>query len=395
MAGVITALLAATSALTATGGLPGVGGRLSLVRASRRYASGGGVRLRAEDDWPDAPPQSYGEESRKYRRTVYAHADWLRHRSSSRLFRGLRTMFISGVVRALWLEVFTIFAVSTGLVAWNHQGALGHLSLLPAWAQCLQLPVLPFNLSSPVLGLLLVFRTNTSYARWLEARIIWGRVAAHASNMLRQAIAWTERADAGGSPRTAERMGELDGLALSLRLFQRALCAAMRGVEYAAEFRSWVRLNLEPADSMRLLRAAPAERPWVALSIVTCHLEQMKMDPKRAVEIDKSEALPTLATWGARRGGPLHALSLALWRSGSLALCPVPCTSSLAVPPSPARARACARALSSAHSRSRLALTRFAPIPVRGRAQVSCCSRSARSRASASSRPRFPSSTRG
>jgi predicted membrane chloride channel (bestrophin family) len=33
-----------------------------------------------------------------------------------------------------------------------------------------------FNITSATLGLLLVFRTNTSYSRWDEARKMWGLV---------------------------------------------------------------------------------------------------------------------------------------------------------------------------------------------------------------------------
>lgn len=36
------------------------------------------------------------------------------------------------------------------------------------------MPMTPFNITSATLGLLLVFRTNVSYARWDEARKMWG-----------------------------------------------------------------------------------------------------------------------------------------------------------------------------------------------------------------------------
>lgn len=41
----------------------------------------------------------YGEESRRYRRTVYRHEDWLKHRSETRLLKNLKGTFTSGVVR--------------------------------------------------------------------------------------------------------------------------------------------------------------------------------------------------------------------------------------------------------------------------------------------------------
>ncbi len=44
----------------------------------------------------------------------------------------------------------------------------------------------PFSLTSFALSLLLVFRTNTSYARWQEARSIWGGVTNRSRDILRQ-----------------------------------------------------------------------------------------------------------------------------------------------------------------------------------------------------------------
>lgn len=41
----------------------------------------------------------------------------------------------------------------------------------------MSLPALPFTLASPALGLLLVFRTNASYARWVEVGSVGAGVA--------------------------------------------------------------------------------------------------------------------------------------------------------------------------------------------------------------------------
>lgn len=78
-----------------------------------------------------------------------------------------------------------------------HPGLWGDL---PPSSLHLSLPIAIFKLSSPALGLLLVFRTNTSYARWLEARIAWGRVVAHCRNIMRQATLWIEEEVSEPSP---------------------------------------------------------------------------------------------------------------------------------------------------------------------------------------------------
>lgn len=105
--------------------------------------------------------ETYGEGSRKYRRTVYTHNEWVKHRSSDRFFGNLSTMVNSGVYKSLAKEVLATTAVATFVVLYNAlaggytdlEGAqhAAILSALPA----LVLPLTPFTLLSPSLGLLL------------------------------------------------------------------------------------------------------------------------------------------------------------------------------------------------------------------------------------------------
>ena len=44
----------------------------------------------------------------------------------------------------------------------------------------------PLSLTSFALSLLLVFRTNTSYGRWNEARVIWGGITNRSRDIVRQ-----------------------------------------------------------------------------------------------------------------------------------------------------------------------------------------------------------------
>ena len=106
---------------------------------------------------------SYGEDSRKYRRTVYTHDDWKKHRSQDRFVYYLAAMFKSGVYRNLVGEVGIATAVASFICFWNcfagdyqdllsvqHAGIFKD-TLLPV----LQLPLVPFTLASSSLGLLL------------------------------------------------------------------------------------------------------------------------------------------------------------------------------------------------------------------------------------------------
>jgi hypothetical protein len=106
---------------------------------------------------------AYGEESRQYRRTVYSHDDWKRHRSADRFIKYLGAMFSSGVYKNLGREVTATTAVAAFVCLWNaltgeyqdldsvkHAGVLSEY-LLPV----LGLPLAPFTTASPSLGLLL------------------------------------------------------------------------------------------------------------------------------------------------------------------------------------------------------------------------------------------------
>ena len=136
----------------------------------------------------------YGEQSRKYRRTVFKHDDWVNHRSSSsRVFDNLQSLFFSGVVRQLRPQVTAVSAVAVFVLMWN----IGLVSNIEANQDIafdlpiIALPILPFTLSSPALGLLLVFRTNAAYTRWMISRDTWSRMTAHAKNLVRMAAVFS------------------------------------------------------------------------------------------------------------------------------------------------------------------------------------------------------------
>jgi predicted membrane chloride channel (bestrophin family) len=50
------------------------------------------------------------------------------------------------------------------------------------WAEC--------SLQAAPLSLLLVFRTNASYARWWEARTVLGGLVNACRDLIRQAVLW-------------------------------------------------------------------------------------------------------------------------------------------------------------------------------------------------------------
>ena len=144
------------------------------------------------DKRKDAFGQEYQEATRPYRRTVFVHDDWKAHRSPERFQKSIKSLPTSGILRARYQEVAGTAAIATATVLWNilasgytdfdgvKEAAL--IEHLPTAA----IPISLFTLTSPSLGLLLVFRTNTCYARWDDSRKIWGDIINKCRSVVRQ-----------------------------------------------------------------------------------------------------------------------------------------------------------------------------------------------------------------
>jgi putative membrane protein len=106
---------------------------------------------------------SYGEESRKYRRTVYSHDDWVKHRAPDRFIRNTFSIIASGIYKNIGGEILAVTSIAALLAVWNglcgsytdfsgiqHPGILHDTGLTVR-----TLPLAPFSLLSTSLGLLL------------------------------------------------------------------------------------------------------------------------------------------------------------------------------------------------------------------------------------------------
>ena len=60
----------------------------------------------------------YGEASRKYRRAVYSHKDWLSHRSNDRLVSNLISMFYC-VIRQVKNKIALVSIVGLLAIMWD------------------------------------------------------------------------------------------------------------------------------------------------------------------------------------------------------------------------------------------------------------------------------------
>eukprot|EP00578_Thalassiosira_sp_NH16_P006524 CAMPEP_0181104038 /NCGR_PEP_ID=MMETSP1071-20121207/15204_1 /TAXON_ID=35127 /ORGANISM="Thalassiosira sp., Strain NH16" /LENGTH=434 /DNA_ID=CAMNT_0023187189 /DNA_START=86 /DNA_END=1390 /DNA_ORIENTATION=+ len=171
---------------------------MSPIIATKPITQSSALRMGPPVD-PSAPmTEVMGEGSRKYRRTVYTHDQWVTHRSPDRFFKNLGTLFNSGIYKQIGGEVALTTSVAIFVCVWNllvggYQDLAGvmHDPIISAkWAMLVGLPLTPFTVLTPSLGLLLVFRTNASYKRWDEARKFWGLNINHTRDLNRMATAW-------------------------------------------------------------------------------------------------------------------------------------------------------------------------------------------------------------
>jgi len=108
--------------------------------------------------------------------TVFTFDRWNMHRDAQKRYqRHLTFLFRSGTWQNLAMPVagMTLVAAATCLYE-----SLLSLHLLPAWLPSFQMSDGPFELTSFALSLLLVFRTDSSYGRWMEGMNTWSEVKA-------------------------------------------------------------------------------------------------------------------------------------------------------------------------------------------------------------------------
>ncbi|KAK3253991.1 hypothetical protein CYMTET_36779, partial [Cymbomonas tetramitiformis] len=118
------------------------------------------------------------ERSRKERRVVFTPDQWKRHRAVDRYNRHLSTLFDSSIFDLIAPVLFV-----TGLAA-------GVNAINQFTDYSVGLPMSALGLTTGSLSLLLVFRTNSAYDRWWEARKIWGGLLNRSRDFVRQGLTW-------------------------------------------------------------------------------------------------------------------------------------------------------------------------------------------------------------
>lgn len=116
---------------------------------------------------------------------VYKHKSWNRLRGPYRYIKVFSAMgFLkSDIVRRLIFPDLTVLAfTSTSLCLYNTVIAQGPESML-------MLPIEPFTVTSMAVGLLVTFRTQTSYNRYNQARLAWNRTVCRSRELCSRILA--------------------------------------------------------------------------------------------------------------------------------------------------------------------------------------------------------------
>lgn len=242
------------------------------------------------------PPRdiAYGEESRKYRRTVYTHDDWVNHRSPDRFWRNIIAMPTSGVYKNLAKECIATTAVATAIVVYNALvggytdfGGVQHAAVLQnELLPKIGMPVSPFTVSGSFLGFLLIFRTNSSYKRWDEARKNWGMNINHTRDLVRMGTAFYDKTGVTDE----QRKKDLQALSLATWSFVRAMKRHLSPEqEDEQDFRRELHERLPPRQAQAIIDAA--HRPNRALFDLSVAIENLPMHFMRKNEIHNAATI--------------------------------------------------------------------------------------------------------
>jgi predicted membrane chloride channel (bestrophin family) len=130
---------------------------------------------------------------------------------------------------------------------------------------------------------LTVFKTNTSYKRWDEARKNWGAIVNSCRTIMREAAAWVHEAPDEVSGEERQRL--MERLERAVWAFPRSLTRHLLSeredqVDYAADCRA----RLRPDLAKDLITAR--HKPTRALYELSCAINEFPITERRVVAID-------------------------------------------------------------------------------------------------------------
>lgn len=179
---------------------------------------------------------------------------WASHRSSARYIRHMLGIFQSSIVKGLAQPLISVAGVSTAVCLYEDLLARGSF---PDSFPSFLMPTAPFDLTSFALSLLLVFRTNTSYDRWLEISTVWSGLANRSRDTMRQVISHLSDSSGAINPLAAAMCRWVVAYARSLK------AEVTEGCDLSTELS-----EILTGEELKLLLNAH-HRPSFALSVLT------------------------------------------------------------------------------------------------------------------------------
>jgi predicted membrane chloride channel (bestrophin family) len=201
---------------------------------------------------------------------VFDFKRWREHRSTKRYQRHIVGIGGSRIVRGLAGPLWFVVIVSVGVGTYESVREAG---LLPVYLPSISVTnTAPFNLSSFALSLLLVFRTNSSYGRWDEARKLWGSVTNRSRDFVRQAESWLDQEE-----------DLLDMVKRWSIAFSRSMMVHLReDGDLEAELKDYL-----PEAELKTLMAAD-HRPNYALSVLSAAMLEADVPDAARVRMDEN-----------------------------------------------------------------------------------------------------------
>jgi putative membrane protein len=126
------------------------------------------------------------------------------------------------ILAQTWRTLVTLLIVSLAVVFFdrNHHALLKQIAM----------PDMTVTVLGAALSILLAFRTNSAYARWWEARTLWGALVNSSRSLARQAISFTEHSAEQSTEHNPEGQmaASITSFARTLTYRQMAFVHAMR-----------------------------------------------------------------------------------------------------------------------------------------------------------------------
>ncbi|KAG0584665.1 hypothetical protein KC19_3G226300 [Ceratodon purpureus] len=208
-----------------------------------------------------------------YSNVVYGHAEWAEHKSSWRHARHFLSIVSSGLIRALAPPVVLCTSVAVMVSVINYGVMKG---LAPSWLPLFKVATVPFSFTAPVLALLLVFRTNTSYHRFDEARRAWGSNVTRSRDLARQSLAWVRHPS------------DTDKLQCLLRYIKAlSFCMKHHLMENAGSLEEDLIMILENRDEVENVMSSMS-RPLYVLQVISEIINQCQIPDLERITMDRN-----------------------------------------------------------------------------------------------------------